>query len=100
MWSNYETDFGHFHGKILFTTVFYQEVTTGGPHAESLHRLVGLWYVHTSQCGVFTIFTIIINDTYQIITLKMTSTTIPAERSLTYTFTTIAHVASHAGMTR
>ena len=47
----------------------------------------------------FYIFTTITNDTYQIITFKMTSTTIPAERSLTYTFTTIAHVASHAGMT-
>ena len=49
---------------------------------------------------VFYIFTIIANCTHQIIIFRMTPTTIPAERSLTYNLTTFAHVASHAAMTR
>ena len=47
----------------------------------------------------FYIFTIITNDTYQIITLRMTPTTIPSERSLSYIFATFADVESHTGMT-
>jgi len=50
--------------------------------------------------GVFYILTIIVNYTHQIIIFRMTPTTIPAERSLTYNFTTFAHVVSHAAMTR
>jgi len=50
--------------------------------------------------GGFYIFTIITNCTHQIITLILAPTSIPSERSLTYNFTTFAHVASHAGMTR
>ena len=48
----------------------------------------------------FYIFTIITNDTYQIITLRMTPTTIPSERSLSYIFATFADVESHIDMTR
>ena len=48
----------------------------------------------------FYIFTIITNVTHQIIIFRLAPTTIPVERSLTYNFTTFAHVASHAGMTR
>ena len=50
--------------------------------------------------GGFYIFTIITNGTRQIIIFKLAPTTIPIERSLTYNFTTFAHVASHTGMTR
>ena len=45
-------------------------------------------------------FTIITNDTHQIITLRMTSTTISTERSLSFIFTTFADVARHASCTR
>ena len=38
--------------------------------------------------------------THQIITLRMAPTSIPAERSLTYIFTTFAYVASHTSITR
>ena len=54
----------------------------------------------TAAAGGFYIFTIITNDTHQIIIFRLAPTTIPVERSLTYNFTTFAHVASHAGMTR
>ena len=37
--------------------------------------------------------------THQIITLRMAPTSIPAERSLTYIFTTFADVACHASLT-
>jgi len=50
--------------------------------------------------GGFYIFTIITDGAHQIITLRMTPTTIPAERSLTYIFTTFANVARHASSTR
>ena len=50
--------------------------------------------------GGFYNFTIITNDTYQIITLRMTPTIIPAERSLSFIFTTFADVARHASCTR
>ena len=53
-----------------------------------------------SLVRVFYIFTIITNSTHQIITPILAHTSIPAERSLTYNFTTFAQVASHAGMTR
>ena len=48
----------------------------------------------------FYIFTIITNVTHQIITLRMTPTTIPVERSLSFIFTIFADVARHASHTR
>ena len=50
--------------------------------------------------GGFYNFIIITNDTHQIITLRMTPTTIPSERSLSFIFTTFADVARHASCTR
>ena len=44
----------------------------------------------------FYIFTIITNGTHQIIILRITPTTIPAERSLSFIFTIFADVARHA----
>ena len=55
---------------------------------------------HSKEEGGFYIFTIITNVTHQIITLKMTPTTIATERSLSFIFTTFADVARHASCTR
>ena len=48
----------------------------------------------------FYIFTIIKIDAHPIITLRMALTTLPDERSLSSSFTTFVHVASHASPTR
>ena len=48
----------------------------------------------------FYIFTIIKIDAHPIITLKMSLTILPNERNLSSSFTTFAHVASHASPTR
>ena len=45
------------------------------------------------------IFTIIKIGVHPIITLRMALTTLPDERSLSSSFTTFAHVASHASPT-
>ena len=52
-----------------------------------------------SELGGFYIFIIIMNDTHRIITFRMTPTTMPAERSLSYIFATFADVESHIDMT-
>ena len=54
----------------------------------------------TSEQRGFYNFTIITNGTHQIITFRMTPTTIPSERSLSFSFTTFADVARHASCTR
>ena len=48
------------------------------------------------QTWGFYIFTIITDGAHQIITLRMTPTSIPAERSLSYFFTTFADVVATA----
>ena len=50
--------------------------------------------------GGFYIFTIITDGAHQIITLRITPTTIPSERSLSFIFTIFADVARHASRTR
>ena len=52
-----------------------------------------------SELGGFYIFTITTNNTHRIITFRMTPTTMPAERSLSYIFTIFAHVTCHASPT-
>jgi hypothetical protein len=47
----------------------------------------------------FYIFTIIMDVTHQIIAFKMAPTTTPAERGLSYNFTTFADVAHHTSLT-
>jgi len=61
---------------------------------------VGFGFLGLGCFGGFYNFTIITNGTHQIITLRMTPTTIPAERSLSFIFTTFADVARHASCTR